>query len=90
MKEQGRRRKATLYTRDMSQDGEEQINLDGRKRPRELRRLLRQARRKPRPFDVLIVSTMAVLGTPSQARAVVEELSALGIEVEAADGNSKA
>ena len=90
MKEQGRRRKATLYTRDMSQDGEEQINLDGRRRPRELRKLLREARHKPRPFDVVIVSTMAVLGTPSQARAVVEELSALGIEVEAADGNSKA
>ena len=88
MKEQGRRRKATLYTRDMSQDGEEQINLDGRRRPRELRKLLREARNKPRPFDVVIVSTMAVLGTPSQARAVVEELSALGIEVEAADGNS--
>ena len=90
MTEQGRRRKATLYTRDMSQDGEEQINLDGKRRPRELRKLLRAARHKPRPFDVVIVSTMAVLGTPSQTRAVVEELSALGIEVEAADWNSKA
>ena len=90
MTEQGRRRKAALYTRDMSQDGEEQINLDGRRKPRELRKLLREARHKPRPFDVVIVSTMAVLGTPSQARAVVDELSALGIEVEAADWNSKA
>ena len=90
MAEQNRPRRTAIYTRGMNQDGKEQINLDGGKRPRELRKLLRQARHKPRPFDVVIVPTMAVLGTPSQIQAVVKELSALGIEVEAADGNSKA
>ena len=89
MVEQNRPKRSAIYTRDMSQDGDEQINLDGRRRPRELRKLLQEARHKPRPFDVVIVSTMAVLGTPSQARAVVEELSALGIEVEAADWHFK-
>ena len=72
----------------MINDGPEQINLDGQPRPRELKKMLQKAAKTPRPFDVLIVTSMTVLGTPSQARSVVEELAGLGIDVETVDGST--
>ena len=55
---------AAAYLRDMSQDGKDQENLVGTERPRELERLLEAAASEPRPFDVVLVYTRAVLGTP--------------------------
>ena len=81
-------KRAYTYARDMSDDGPEQINLDGKPRPPELRKIMDAAKRNPRPFDVLVVATMSVLGTPSQAQAVVKELKETGVKVEAANGST--
>ena len=80
--------RAVMYTRDMSNDGPEQINLDGKPRPPELQKIMKDAKKKPRQFDVLVVATMIVLGTPSQAQTVINELAEFGIEVKAADGST--
>ena len=76
------------YLRDMSEDGPEQINLDGKPRPPELRKLMKSAREKPRRFDAVVVSSMTVLGTPGQAKTIIEELNILGIEVITIDGST--
>ena len=81
-------KRAVAYVRNMSEDGPEQINLDGKPRPPELRKIIRSAKRKPRTFDVLVVSSITVLRTPSQAQTVIKELSALGIEVITTDGST--
>lgn len=81
-------KRAVCYLRDMSEDGPEQINLDGKTRPPELRKMMEMAKQKPRTFDVLVVASMLVLGTPSQAQEVIKELAELGIEVKAADGST--
>ena len=88
MTEPSQENRAVTYARDMSQDGHEQINLDGKPRPPELRKLLSYAAKTPRPFEILVIATMPVLGTPSQARSVVQELNELGISVETVDGTS--
>ena len=80
--------RAVMYARDMSEDGPEQINLDGKPRPPELQKIMKDAKKKPRQFDVLVVATMIVLGTPSQAQTVINELAEFGIEVKAADGST--
>ena len=49
---------------------------------------MEMAKQKPRTFDVLVVASMLVLGTPSQAQEVIQELAELGIEVKAADGST--
>ena len=79
---------AALYARDMSEDGPDQIYLRGKRRPPELRKLLEEAAQDPRPFDILVVSTIAVLGTPHQATQVIAELDELGVRVETVDGSS--
>ena len=78
--------RAAVYTREMSNDGPEQINLDGKERPEQLQELIHKAGRNPRPFDAVVVPSMPVLGTPSQAKAVVEELKELGVQVMTVDG----
>ena len=80
--------RAAIYTRDMSNDGPEQINLDREERPEQLKELIHEAGQNPRPFDAVAVPSMPVLGTPSQAKAVVEELKELGVQVMAADGST--
>ena len=81
------KRRAAAYARDMSRDGKDQENLVGKERPRELEQLLEAAASEPRPFDVLLVYTRAVLGTPLQAQQVVEDFRKLGVEVQATDGS---
>ena len=81
-------KRAYTYARDMSNDGPEQINLDGKPRPPELQKIMKDAKKKPRQFDVLVVAKMTVLGTPSQAQTVINELAEFGIEVKAADGST--
>ena len=82
------RKRAATYARDMSLDGPNQINLAGRERPPELRKLLREAARRPRPFDTVIVYNMRVLGRPEQAEETVRELASRGVNVETAEGNT--
>ena len=72
----------------MSQDGPDQVNLNGKDRPDDLNDLMREAASKPRPFDALVVASMPVLGNPSQAQAVVEELKELGVQVMVKDGST--
>ena len=88
MTDQQKPRGAAIYTRETTGDGPEQTNLDGQPRPGKLKKMLQEAAKTPRPFNVLIVTSMTVLGTPSQARSVVEELAGLGIDVETVDGST--
>ena len=69
------------YMRDMSQDGPGQVNLIGQPRPPNLQRLLDDARRADRPFDVVLVAAMPVLGRPDQAQDVIGEFAAAGVRV---------
>ena len=78
--------RVALYARDMTGEDEDQLNLIGQERPVELQMLIQTAAQSPRPFDILLVTTMAVLGTPSQAAAVCRELEMLGVTVETEDG----
>ena len=80
--------RTVIYARDMSEDGPEQINLDGKPRPRELRKIIKNAKRIPRPFDVLLVASMPVLGTPTQVQKIISELDALGIKIATANGST--
>ena len=74
--------RGVAYVRDTSDDGPDQINLLGKPRPRELRRLLETAAQEPRPFDVVIVAHLRVLGRPEEAHRVIAELANLGITVD--------
>ena len=49
----------------------------------ELEKLIQQAGAKPRPFDVVIVQRMDVLGTPDDIRDAVARLGEFGVKVEA-------
>ena len=75
-KENQPKRRAAAYMRDMSQDGEDQQNLVGTERLPELEKLLEEAARNTRPFDVVVVVA---------TRAVVEDLRRLGVEVQDTD-----
>ena len=85
---QNQQTRAVIYVRDMSEDGDEQIHLDGSSRPPSLQRLLNRAAEIPRTFDVVLVATMSVLGTPTQTQEVIKELAKYGITVQAADGST--
>ncbi len=49
----------------------------------ELEKLIRAASQTPRPFDVVIVYSMAVLGTPEEIRNTIARLAEFGVSVEA-------
>ena len=74
--------RAATYVRDMSNDGPDQVNLLGKARPRALTELLKTAAQQPRPFDVVIVAHLRVLGRPEEAHRVIAKLANLGVTVE--------
>ena len=80
--------RTVIYARDMSEDGPEQVNLDGNERPDNLKDLMSEAATSPRPFDAVVVASMPVFGNPSQAKTVVEELTELGVQVMTTDGST--
>ena len=51
-----------------------------RERPR-LEALIREASKKPRPFEAVFIYNSSVLGTPEEAQDAVSRLTELGIEV---------
>ena len=71
-----------VYVRDMGGDGPDQINLVGQERQATLQELLSDAALDERPFDVVLVQSLRAFGTPEQAEEVVQELAALGVDVE--------
>jgi DNA invertase Pin-like site-specific DNA recombinase len=74
MSRQREQRRAVFYTSEI-------IGVSGY-RP-ELEKLIRAASKKPRPFDVVIVQSMAVLGTPEDTRNTIARLAEFGVSVEA-------
>ena len=68
------KRRAALYASEM-------IGISGHKP--ELEKLIREASQTPRPFDVVIVYSMPVLGTPEEIRNTIARLAEFGVSVEA-------
>ena len=67
------RKRAAIYASEL-------IGVSG-ERP-ELEKLIKRAGSKPKPFDVVIIQSMDVLGTPDDIRDTVARLGEFGVTVE--------
>ena len=78
---QEHQKRATIYTREIDPDRVVPLRDANGEYPPELKKLLHQASRVPRPFDIVMVYFESVLGTPGERRDIEEEFAQHGISL---------